>query len=554
MKKTTTKTKRRKKRCGLYGRVSTDRQARIQDGGLATQFDLMEKRVEYENARGETEWQIVEQYREEGRSGKDLDRPEFKRMIRDIEEGKINTVIVYKLDRISRSVADFLNLLKKFREHDVEFLSLNEHFDTTTAQGRMALTILLAVAEMERELASERTRDTMRYRAEQGFVHGGRYVGYDLDPDNKGVLKVNPEWARIVREDFFRKCLELGSAGAVTRHLRKHGIRKPTYQTRRGNTRGGMYFQKQEVVRVLENEIYLGKIRYDGELYDGRHEAIIDQELFDRVQRLLDRNRKTGRNARDPNKRVYVLSGLMRCGRCGSMLTPKHCSSNGTKHHYYTCTQRDHSAGSGCDMKYIPAEPAEDFVLGELRQIGLDRQLVEEVVRHANGARQSRLESLQSERRSMQRRTQDTQKRIASLVAAIESGTSVKSLEVRLAELEDELASLGEEMEALDREVEATKTETISANAMAEDYRDLPEILDELEQAGDRATINELLHGCIEVIDWHQDEDDPSRGEVEIMLFEQQLPFGERLASAKETLNGRLVTSGCVERNKRLPP
>ena len=177
-----------KKKCALYGRVSTDRQARIQDGGLDTQFDLMRKYIEYENAKPDADWQIAEEYREEGQSGKNLDRPEFKRMMADIDAGKINTIIVHKLDRISRSVTDFLNLLRQFQDLNVEFVSLNERFDTSTAQGRMALTILLAVAQMERELTSERTKATMQYRASQGLLHGGRPCGYDLDKESKAFL------------------------------------------------------------------------------------------------------------------------------------------------------------------------------------------------------------------------------------------------------------------------------------------------------------------------------------------------------------------------------
>lgn len=538
--------------CGLYGRVSTDRQARVQEGGLDTQFAQMERRVEYENVRGsESRWEIVERYREEGRSGKDFDRPEFKRMMRDIEEGRINTVVVYKLDRISRSVMDFLKLIETFEAYGVQFVSLNEQFDTTTAQGRMALTILLAMAQMERELASERTRDTMRHRAEQGLSNGGRHPGYDLDPENKGVPKVNPEWARIVREEFYMKCIELGSAGAVTRHLRKVGIRKPVYETRRGNRRGGTYFQKQEVIRILRNELYIGKIRYEGELFDGKHEPIIDTDLFDRVQAILDHNRETGRSAHDSKRHVYLLSGLVRCGRCGSMMTPKHCQSGGTKHHYYTCTQKDHSAGTGCDMKYVPADAAEELVLAELRRLAVDPELLTSAVDHANGTRQERLERMGGERRSLQRRHQETQKRITALVAAIESGTEARSIQDRLAELEDEQDSVEEEIKALDDEI--NMTETVSAGLMAADYRNLPDVLDRLEAAGDRATINEVLHGCIEVIEWHQDEADPTKGVVEIMLFEQQLPVGAGAGGAKETLDGKPLTSLCVERNNRLP-
>ena len=462
-----TEQNKEKKRCALYGRVSTDRQARIQDGGLDTQFDLMRKYIEYENAKPDGEWQISEEYREEGQSGKDLDRPEFKRMMADVEAGKVSTIIVHKLDRISRSVTDFLNLLRRFQDLNVEFVSLNERFDTSTAQGRMALTILLAVAQMERELTSERTKATMRYRASQGLTHGGRYYGYDLDPENKGVLVVNEEWARIINRDFFDKCTELGSARAVTRHLRKIGIKKPEYETRRGNRRGGKHFALQDVVRVLQNKVYLGKIVYEDQVYEGKHPAIVDEAKFKQVREILDKNRRVGRNERGDKRRVHLLRGILRCGKCGGMLTPKHSQSRGSKHYYYSCTTKAHSAGAGCDMKYIPADAAEELVLGQLRKLAVDDELLQQITDLANGSRDGELEELKKDRRSMRKRLQEADIKISSLISAIEAGTDPRSLQLRINELEDEKASLADEIEQADGEIFVTETETVSAPVMA---------------------------------------------------------------------------------------
>lgn len=184
------------RKCGLYGRVSTQRQAMVEDGGLDTQFSCMEKSIEFENEKAKAideTWEIVDRYREEGRSGKDLERPEFKRMMADVQSGRINTVIVYKIDRITRSLRDFYTLWETFEKLGVQFVSLYEKFDTTTAVGRAMLKLILVFAELEREQTAERTAATMQYRAEQGLWNGGVRLGYDLDPDNKGVLKVNPQ-------------------------------------------------------------------------------------------------------------------------------------------------------------------------------------------------------------------------------------------------------------------------------------------------------------------------------------------------------------------------
>jgi site-specific DNA recombinase len=194
--------------CGLYGRVSTARQAEVIDGGLDTQFDLMARRVEWENdSDNENTWVVVDRYREEGFSGKNLERPEFRRIVEDIKAGRVNTVVVQKIDRITRSLRDFFDLWEFFERHGVQFISLHEKFDTTTAVGRAMLKLILVFAELEREQTSERTAATLAYRARQGLRNGGRIYGYDLDPDNKGVLKIVPEQAEHVLHDFFEKCV-----------------------------------------------------------------------------------------------------------------------------------------------------------------------------------------------------------------------------------------------------------------------------------------------------------------------------------------------------------
>jgi len=543
-------------KCGLYGRVSTDRQARMQEGGLDTQFNQMERRVEYENGNGQDkEWRIVERYREEGWSGKNLERPEFRRMMQDIKSGRINTVIVYKIDRITRSLSDFLELWKVFEEHNVEFISLHEKFDTTTAVGRAMLKLILVFAELEREQTSERTKATMRHRAEQGLDNGrAKILGYDRDPNQKGILFVNEEEVRLVREHVFEKLIELGSAGAVTRHLRQAGIRKPQYTTRRENTRGGGHYQKQEVIRMLTDVVYLGQVKYDGEAFEGRHEAIVDQDLFDRAQAILERNRITRNNDRNERNHVYLLRSLIRCGRCGAMMTPKHCQGRkAVRSYYYTCSRQSHSAGEACNAKYVPADAAEEYVLDEIRRLATDSDLIAETVSQANGNRDGQLERMGIERRSLQRRLQDVQNRISRVMTAIETEPDLGTLGERLAELEAEKLAMEDELDGLDEEIEVTRLAAISAKRMIASYRTLPQVLDALQKEGDRYAIRELLGRLIEVIEWTQNEDDPSRGTVEIMLFEQQLPAGEGVASAKETRDDPLVTSGCVTSNGRLP-
>ena len=538
--------------CGLYGRVSTDRQAMIRDGGLDTQFSVMDKQIEFEKARNtDAQWVIVDRYREEGWSGKNLERPEFKRLMQDIVEGRVKTVLVQKIDRITRSLQDFFSLWKTFEQYDVEFISVHEKFDTTTAVGRAMLKLILVFAELEREQTSERTTATMRHRAEQGLWNGGRRLGYDLDPDEKGVLKVNYEQARIVREHFFEKCAELGSAGRVTKHLKTAGIREPEFTSRRNTKRGGGYFSKMEVIRILTDVVYTGNVTFHEEVFQGRHEAIVADDLFNRVQEILKRNREHKGNVRDPRNHLFLLQGLIRCGRCGSVMTPKtSIGRGGKKHFYYQCTKNSHSVGTECGAKYVPAEAAEEYVLAEMRRIAMSKEQIEEIVRDTNGAKDDRLRRLNAEKRSAQHRLQEVRGKIAPLVAEIESGRRSKSLSERLDELEGDRESIDEQLLGLNQEIESVAQEVLSSEIMLESYRDLPVMLSDLENAGDRHTLKELIACFVQVIRWHQDEGDAAAGTVEIEFFEEVEPL---LSCAKEHLGAATVNDGASRCNGRLP-
>ena len=182
-----------RKACGLYLRVSTERQAQIKEGSLDTQLGTLKKFCEIKSSHGTEEWEVAEVYREEGKSGKNTDRPEYQKMIQDIKQGKLNVILCTKIDRIHRSLMDFYRLHELLEKHNVAFVSLNENWDTSTPMGRFGLKLTLAVAELEREQTSQRTREKLAWRAEEGLWNGGQILGYDIDPDNKGVLKVNSD-------------------------------------------------------------------------------------------------------------------------------------------------------------------------------------------------------------------------------------------------------------------------------------------------------------------------------------------------------------------------
>lgn len=548
------KIEKKKRLCGIYARVSTDRQAAIKDGGLDTQLASAENFVRnvLPQRHNDVEWALVDTYREEGWSGKNLERPEFRRLKQDIKEGRINTVVVFKIDRITRSLSDFTDLWKFFEEYGVEFVSINENFDTSDAMGEAMLAIIMVFAQLERRMTAERTEATMRHRASQGLWNGGqRPLGYDVDANKKGVLIPNEEEARLVNEHFFRKYLELGSSGAVVRHLQAAGIRKPVYTSRRGKPKGGNFYVKQEVVRILTAPVYIGKIRYHDELFQGKHPGIVAPEVFAEVERVLTKNRETNSNSLDQGSHTYLLQGLIRCGKCGSMMTPKWSTANGKRHYYYQCTKEAHSAGTTCNAKYVPAEAAEQFVLAELRNLSLSESEIQEVVRLTNDRKDETLVNLEAEEKSLRGRIREAKNKIGKLVQALETGGEIQSLTSRIKELEDEQRSMEDELRYVQQEAEIIRKQVLSSQVMAETYRGFPEMLDRLIQGEQWQVIKNMLTRYVEVIDWHMEPDDPSTGTVEIMLYQQPCEAGQ--SRKNETLDAQAVNALCDEGYERLP-
>lgn len=257
------------KKCGLYVRVSTDLQAMVKDGSLDTQVDTLKKFVELKKATSGESWDVTEVYREEGKNGKNTDRPEYQRMLSDIQSGRITMLLCVKIDRVSRSLMDFYHLHELLERHEVGFISLHENWDTSSPMGRFGLKLTLAVAELEREQTGERVSEKIAWRAGEGLWNGGRVLGYDLDPNEKGVLRANETEAAVVRF-LFARYLETQSMYETARLANADGYRGKSFQSRRGVLHEGKPFTKTDVDRILRNPVYIGKIRQKGQLFAGR--------------------------------------------------------------------------------------------------------------------------------------------------------------------------------------------------------------------------------------------------------------------------------------------
>jgi len=266
----------------------------LEFNSLESQSQAIRSYIDSQRAQA---WEALpEDYVDRGFSGKNTDRPAFQCMLKDIEDGKVNMVAVYRYDRISRSMIDFLRTIQFFDDHDVRFVSTTQNFDTSSSTGRLLLNMLGSFAEFERQVISERTRDKMAATRMRGMWTGGRPVlGFDVE-DKK--LVINDEEAQQVRK-IYDLYLKLGSLLTVVQELNRRGWNNKTHVTKTGKVLPGAPFDKNSVRRILTNALYLGKVEFNGEMFDGEHDAIVEQETWDAVQHQLDEHRQaTGNGGR----------------------------------------------------------------------------------------------------------------------------------------------------------------------------------------------------------------------------------------------------------------
>ena len=280
-------------RCAIYTRKSSEEGLDQEFNSLDAQRESAEAFIASQKAEG---WvALPEQYNDGGYSGGSMERPALDRLLRDIAAGKVDCVVVYKVDRLSRSLMDFSRIMETFENHGVSFVSVTQQFNTTHSMGRLTLNILLSFAQFEREIIGERIRDKVAAQRRRGKWAGGVPVlGYDVDRSGPSPrLVVNAAEAGRVRE-IFRLYLERGSLQPAVAELASRGWQTKRRVTSAGRAVGGRPFDKPGLYNLLTNPLLVGKVVHKGEEFDGEHEAIIDPETFLKVQTLLKSNGRGG--------------------------------------------------------------------------------------------------------------------------------------------------------------------------------------------------------------------------------------------------------------------
>jgi DNA invertase Pin-like site-specific DNA recombinase len=314
-------------RCAIYTRVSTDHGLDQEFNSLDAQYDAA---YAYIKSQAHAGWTMIRsRYDDGGYSGGSTDRPDLQRLLDDIRARKIDVIVVYKVDRLTRSLADFAKLVELFDAHGVSFVSVTQQFNTTTSMGRLTLNVLLSFAQFEREVTSERIRDKIAASKRKGLWVGGPLpLGYEMKDDMIVVIEEEAERVRLI----FRRYLELSGVNALVRDLKDKNIRTKSRLLATGMTRGGIPFGRGSLFYLLRNRFYIGEVKYKGEILPGEQPAIMDRTLFEAVQQKLS-DQWSHRN-HVKTKSDHLLPGLL-FDDAGHRMIPTHATKAGIRYRYY---------------------------------------------------------------------------------------------------------------------------------------------------------------------------------------------------------------------------
>ena len=514
--KTKTKTKHPIRIAG-YVRVSSQRQATEGDSLVAQQNEIQQE-VDFRIRRENWEIDSVEFYVDAGRSAKDQNRPQLRRLKRDIANGKVDVVICFKLDRITRSLKDFVDLWELFEDHDVDVISLREKFDTSMPTGEAMIQLIMVFAQLERKMTAERTVSIMRDRAERGLWNGGHVLGYQCDD---GQLQIDEEGAAIVRM-IFDGFEELGSASAVTRKLSDAGIRYPTYKTRSDKVRGGNLFAKRKVIGILRNAVYIGRLSWGDVVVEDCHSPIITKEQFERVQAKLATTCRRYTNNLKANGRQYLLSGLLRCS-CGAHMVGFSARGRNRTYFYYQCTRQSHEAGTySCSAPRIPAEALEAAVIGRIREIGQHVEAREKIVDRAVECLSGESERLKEAEEVVRRQQLKVKADIGRLVEVLKSigVKGLQSVEHELRQLERDEKELTKKLKQIQSEQAPAERISADAKAFLESWEDVGDLLD----AATPEEQTQILRHYVEVLELHPETKNGRKGTYILKLFPEVCP------------------------------
>lgn len=430
--------------CAIYTRKSTSEGLDQDFTSLDAQREASESYIQSQKSEG---WiALPEIYDDGGYTGANTDRPALQKLLSDIKDGKIDCVVVYKVDRLSRSLLDFTKLLEFFDKSNISFVSVTQHFNTNTSMGRLTLNILLSFAQFEREIISERTKDKMAAARKKGKWTGGRPIlGYDLDRDNRRLI-VNNREATLVRE-IFELYLKEKSLLSVAMILNERNVKTKTYRTKSAREFGGEPFRNTHIQYIVKNPLYLGKVEYNGERYQGLHDAIIGEKTFNKVQELLASNR-VARETTKNTKNVGLLNNLLRCKACDSIMFHTYTMKGSYKYRYYVCMSAQKMGYKNCPTQSVNADAIENAVIESLKKISEDSDSRRQMINATQKALKEKVEELTKEQVALDEEIQNLTPKIDELKASLKNGqhdlpeATIKKLKERLQDRERQISEI----------------------------------------------------------------------------------------------------------------
>ncbi len=445
--------------CCIYTRVSTDTQSEIEFNSCESQKEQILSYVKSQN-----DLEVVKIYSDAGYTGSNLNRPALQNLLNDIALGKIECVLVYKIDRLTRSPKDFYHLIEYFDKYGVSFISTTQRFDTSTATGRLIRNIMLDFAQFEREMTVERTKDKMYQRAKKGLWNGGTAPYGYVRKDKKLVIdKKEAECIKDIYEVFYQT-----QSLAETRR----------YINSRYRTRAGREFSKSTIFGILRNPVYMGKVRYGKKVYNGEHKAIVPEEKYLKVQALI---KKPVPRMETKIDRDYLLAGLIRCGECGSIMTPTYTKKNRgngeSKYiYYYRCTKTYQYNWNACSIKSVNANKIENYIIHQLKEFSQNRGLIEECVERINTEEEGRIQELAKKKREIEDELQRVENQLIHIVDVLaEGGERFSVVRSKLEELENRKKVLLADLNEIKMKIENENLIKYDSRLVEESLKDFPQ-------------------------------------------------------------------------------
>lgn len=481
-----------KVRCAIYTRKSTEEGLDQEFNSLDAQREAAEAYIVSQMHEG---WiALPDQYNDGGYSGGNTERPGLKKLLAQIEDGHVDCVVVYKVDRLSRSLMDFAQIIDLFEKNGATFVSVTQSFNTTSSMGRLTLNILLSFAQFEREIIGERIRDKVAASKKKGKYTGGMPVlGYDVDRSIKRLV-VNEEEAQLVRF-IFEEFVKMGSATKLAQKLNRLGHKTKSWTTLKGKHRPGRSWNKGHLYKLLNNRLYIGQVVHKDKHYPGEHDAIIGLTIWKNAKKILSENCKV-RGNKSRSKTHALLKGIIRCGNCDMAMGPTFTRKNGKQYRYYLCVNAAKNGYATCPICTVAAGEIEGAVIDQLRAIFRSPEMIAQTYRAAKQKEGDEIERLRGKKKSMAKNLGELRATATDLLKAPDNKSdglaSLDTFAENLTKINVEIEEAEKKLTDIIATLTTLEAEAITENQVKQSLGQIDLIWDELFP-GEQTRIVQLL-------------------------------------------------------------